>query len=803
MKFTLSWLKDHLDTDADIDAISEKLTAIGLEVEGITDHGAALKGFVVAEIEKCDPHPDADRLKLCTVNTGTEKLQVVCGAPNARAGMKGVFAPVGSYVPGIDVTLKKAKIRGQESNGMMCSKRELCLSDEHEGIIDLPAGAKTGAAAADALGLNDPVIEISLTPNRADCTGVRGIARDLAAAGLGKLKPLNTSPVKGAFKNPVSVTIAPEAKDACPLFLGRLIKGVKNGPSPQWMQNRLKAIGLRPISTLVDITNYLSIDLARPLHVFDADKLKGGIQVRLSRKGEKLEALNDKTYELDAEMTAVCDDSGVLGLGGIVGGVPSSVTENTTNVYLECAYFDPVCTAMTGRKLQINSDARYRFERGIDAAFTIEGAEIATRLITELCGGEASEVIMAGAVPDTKRAIVYPPSFAKKLGGADIDAKKQTAILETLGFAVRPVGNDLEIVPPAWRGDVHGPADIVEEVLRITGYDSIPAVSVTRDDARVKSAVDAPLARAVGLRRMLAGRGLNEAVTWSFMSSGKAELFGANDHQGKAELTLVNPISADLDVMRPSVLANLVDAAGRNAARGFADCALFEIGPAYRTAQYDGQKQVAAGIRSGAGVARHWASGAARPVDAFDAKADALAVLTHCGMSADAAQITRDAPDWFHPGRSGVLRLGTNVLACFGEIHPAVLEALDVSGPVCGFEVFLDHIPQPKKRQGSARKALELSAFQPLRRDFAFLVDADVPADKLVRAAKNAEKQLIVDAQIFDVYAGKGVEPGKKSVALAVTLQPVERTLTDKEIEDIAVKIVEQVKSDTGGVLRG
>lgn len=802
MKFTLSWLKEHLDTNADIDAICEKLTAIGLEVEGVTNHAAALKGFVVAEIEKCDPHPDADRLKLCIVNTGAEKLQVVCGAPNARAGMKGVFAPVGSYVPGIDVTLKKAKIRGQESSGMMCSKKELCLSDEHEGIIDLPASLETGSAAADALGLNDPVIEISLTPNRADCTGVRGIARDLAAAGLGKLKPLDTSPVKGAFKNPVSVTIAPEAKTACPLFLGRLIKNVKNGPSPQWMQDRLKAVGLRPISALVDITNYLSIDLARPLHVFDADKLKGGIQIRFSRKGETLEALNDKTYELDGDMTAICDESGVLGLGGIVGGVPSSVTEATKNVYLECAYFDPVRTAMTGRKLQINSDARYRFERGIDAAFTVEGAEIATRLIIELCGGEASEVAVAGAVPDTKRKIVYAPSFAKKLGGANIDDKRQTAVLETLGFAVKPAGNNLEVIPPSWRGDVHGSADIVEEVLRITGYDAIPAVSVTREDMRVRSALDGQLGRAAGLRRMLAGRGLNEAVTWSFMSSKKSGLFGANDHQAKKDLTLVNPISADLDIMRPSILGNLIDAAGRNAARGFADCALFEIGPVYKTAQYDGQMQVAAGIRSGAGVARHWASGAARPVDAFDAKADALAVLAHCGIAADGAQVARETPDWFHPGRSGALRLGANVLAYFGEIHPAVLEALDVSGPVCGFEAFLDSIPQPKKRQGSALKALTLSAFQPLRRDFAFLVDADVPADKIIRAARGADKSLVADAQIFDVYAGKGVEPGKKSVALAVTLQPLERTLTDREIEDIAAKIIERVGSETGGVLR-
>lgn len=798
MKFTLSWLKEYLDTTASLDEIAQKLTAIGLEVEGIDDPAKTLEGFVVGHVLTAEKHPDADKLQCLVVDTGKEKLKVVCGAPNARAGMKGVFAPAGSYIPGSDITLKKSMIRGQESNGMMCSERELEISDTHAGIIDLPEECKAGSPAAPALGLDDPVIEINLTPNRGDCAGIYGIARDLAAAGIGKLKPLAAAAVKGGFKNPISV----ETKDttACPLFIGRYIRGVKNGPSPVWMQKRLKAIGLRPISALVDITNYMTVALNRPLHVFDADKLKGGISVRLARTGEKLAALNDKAYDLDDQMTVVCDDSGVLGLGGVIGGVPSSVSEKTANVYVEIALFDPLRTARTGQKLQIDSDARYRFERGIDPAFAVAGAEIATQMILDLCGGEASDLAAAGKAPDTERAISYSPERLKLLGGMDLPASRQKEILSALGFAVKDTGKTWGITPPSWRADVDGSADIVEEILRINGYDAIPSVPV-RAPADEKRVGIAPVSRRAALaRRLLASRGLAETITWSFMDEATADLFGVNMAQNKKALTLVNPISVDLAVMRPSVLPNLIAAAGRNTDRGFADGSFFEIGNCYRSTEAEGQVMTATGLRSGNASPRHW-SGPTRGVDAFDAKSDALAVLEGCGVNTASLQITTDAPEWYHPGRSGVLRLGPAVLAYFGEIHPAVLVAMKREEKYAGFEVFLPAIPVPKKK-GTRRELLRPSPFQPLSRDFAFILDEKVEAAKLVRAIKGVDKNLITDVEIFDVYMGKGVEPGKKSVAVCVTIQPVEKTLTDDEINALSKKIVDGVAQQTGGTLR-
>jgi phenylalanyl-tRNA synthetase beta chain len=794
MKFTLSWLKEFLDTAASLEDISAKLTAIGLEVEGIEDPAKVFKGFVVGHVLECEKHPDADKLRCLIVDTGTEKLKVVCGAPNARKGMKGVFAPAGSYIPGSGITLKKTMIRGAESNGMMCSEKELLLSDSHEGIIDLPESAATGSPAADALGLNDPVIEINLTPNRGDCAGILGIARDLAAAGLGKLKPLPSAPAKASFKSPVSVTL--KDTQACPLFIGRYIRGVKNGPSPEKIRKRLEAVGQRPISALVDVTNYLTIALARPLHVFDADKLKGDIHVRLSKKGETLAALNDKTYELGDGMTAVCDDSGVLGLGGIIGGTSSAVDENTKNVYLEVAYFDPARTAKTGQKLQIDSDARYRFERGIDPAFAREGAEIATKMILELCGGEASELFVAGAPPDITKTIAYSPERLKTLGGSDLPEARQKEILAALGFQL----SGWNVKTPSWRHDVEGVADIVEEILRIDGYDNIPAQNVVKPPGEKQATLPPLQKRAATARRLLAARGLNETVTWAFMEEGKADLFGANDTQNKQALTLVNPISVELAVMRPSVLPNLIEAAGRNADRGFPDAALFEIGNIYRSPEASGQLAVAAGLRSGDASPRHW-SQAARKADALDAKADALAVLEACGVNVNGLQITTDAPAWYHPGRSGVLRQGTAVLAQFGEIHPAVALKLKREEALAGFEVFLQNIPLPKKK-GARRELLKPSPFQPLSRDFAFIVDEGVEAEKLARAVKAADKALITAVEIFDVYMGKGVEAGKKSVALAVTIQPVEKTLTDEEITALSRKIIESVAKQTQGVLR-
>jgi phenylalanyl-tRNA synthetase beta chain len=802
MKFTLSWLKDHLETDAGIETIAERLTALGLEVEGIQDRAKALAPFTIARVVSAERHPNADKLQVCRVDTGSETIQVVCGAPNARAGLLGVFARVGTFIPGSDLTLKKGVIRGVESHGMLCSERELGLSDEHNGIIELPETAPVGASFAQWRGLADPVIEIALTPDRADCAGVRGIARDLAAAGLGRLKPLSgghleSAPLHGAFPSPIPVRI--EHTGACPLFIGRHIKGVRNGPSPRWLQDKLTAIGLRPISALVDLTNYLTMDIARPLHVFDADTLAGGIIARLARTGETLKALNGKEYTLDDTMTVIADHDGVLGLAGVVGGEPSGCTEDTVNVFVECALFDPVRTAATGRKLAIDSDARYRFERGVDPAAAYEGMERISRLILEICGGTPSELVVAGKVPDWHRTLTLRSSRVAHLGGVDLPLDRQVAILEALGFGVvsRHDG-EVEVSVPSWRADIGGEADLVEEVLRVQGFDAIPVVPLPRIAAVTHPALDGRQRRNGFVRRTLAARGLMEAVTWSFLASSAAARFGGTD----PDLRLLNPISADLDAMRPSVLPNLIQAAGRNADRGWPDAGLFEIGPAFRNATPGSQDLVAAGVRAGAMVPRHWAV-ATRPVEAFDAKADALAVLEAAGAPAANLQITTDAPDWYHPGRSGVLRLGPAMLGRFGELHPAVLEALGAKGPMVGFEVFLDAVPQPKKKPGTARPLLKLPPFQPIRRDFAFVVDAGVEADRLVRAARGADKALVREVAVFDRYQGPNLGEGRKSLALAVTLQPTERTLTDAEIEAVAARIVAAVTKSTGGVLRG
>lgn len=802
MKFTLSWLKDHLETDASLDQITEKLTALGLEVEGVHDRSKELAPFRVAHVVSAEKHPDADKLRVLMVDTGAGTLQVVCGAPNARAGMKGVFAPEGTYVPGSDITLKKGVIRGVESNGMMCSKRELKLSDEHEGIIELPDDAPVGAGFADYAGLNDPVIDINLTPDRADCAGIRGIARDLAAAGLGTLKPLtegrlNATPVPGSFKSPIGVEI--ESPDACPYYVGRYFRGVKNGPSPKWLQDKLAAIGLRPISILVDITNYITFDVSRPLHAFDADKVKGGIVVRLAREGETLAALNGKEYPLDPAMTVIADHERAEALGGIIGGETSGCTEETTNVFLEAAIFDTVRTAQTGRRLGVESDARYRLERGVDPAAVVEGIERATRLILDLCGGEVSEIVTAGAEPNWKRSLTLRPGRVAALGGVELSRDRQVQILMDLGFDIQGEDEEGRLVVgvPSWRADVHGEADLVEEVLRVHGFDAIPATPLPRETVLTRPALTLKQRRVALAKRTLAARGLSEAVTWSFLSGPVAELFGG----GQPGLRLVNPISSDLDVMRPSVLPNLIQAAGRNADRGFADVRLFEVGAAFRTPAPDGQDTVAAGIRAGAAVPRHWAE-KARAVDVFDAKADALAVLEAVGAPAANLQVTTDAPGWYHPGRSGVLRLGPTVMARFGEIHPSVLETLGVKGPVVGFEVMLDAVPLPKKKGGTAKPMVQLSAFQPVERDFAFVVDRKVEADKILRAVKGADKALVKDVAVFDVYEGPGVGEGRKSVAVSVTYQPTTATLTDEAIEAVGQKIVAAVVKATGGSLR-
>jgi phenylalanyl-tRNA synthetase beta chain len=793
MKFTLSWLKEHLETDAPLNIITDKLTALGLELESVEDRAKLFAPFFAAKVITAEKHPDADRLKVLTVDTGSEKLQVVCGAPNARAGMMGVFAPDGSFIPGTGATLKKGVIRGQESNGMMVSEREMGLSDDHEGIIDLPADTPIGTPFAALYNLDDPVIDIAVTPNRADCAGIHGIARDLAAAGLGTLIKPDASPAKGAFKNPIGVSI--EDHEGCPLFLGRYVRGVKNGPSPDVLQAKLKAVGLRPISALVDVTNYFSLAYGRPLHVFDADKLKGGINVRSARRGESLAALNDKTYTLDDGMVAVCDGNGVAGIGGIMGGAATGVSDDTVNVYIECAYFDPYRTAKTGRALGILSDARYRFERGVDPSFLFDSMELATKMILDLCGGEASDIAAAGSEPSWQRSYDFDPAYTEKLSGVSIDENRQKEILESLGFKIE--GG--KAFPPGWRGDIQGRADLVEEIVRIHGFENIPALPVRSDGAVSGGAETVNAARSRKSRSALAARGLYECVTWSFMDEDKARLFGSNDNPA---LKLTNPISSDLVQMRPSVLPNLIEAAQKNADRGCANAALFEVGPAFTSAAPDGQKLVAAGVRHGAVGARHWAGADfARAVDAMDSKADAMAALAASGAPVSNLQVSRDAPDYYHPGRSGSLRLGNAVLAHFGEIHPAVLEAMDVKGPVAAFEAYLEAVPHLKKK-GSAKPLLTLSAFQPVSRDFAFLVDEAVEAEAILRAARQPDK-MITSVDIFDVYQGKGVEPGKKSIALSVTIQPKDKTLTDADIESIAKKIVENVTAKCGAALRG
>jgi phenylalanyl-tRNA synthetase beta chain len=799
VKFSLSWLKDHLETDASAVEIADKLTMIGLEVEAVIDRGAALRDFVVAEVIETRPHPNADKLRVCVVETGADRLQVVCGAPNARAGLKGVFAAVGTFIPGTGSTLKPATIRGVESAGMLLSEQEMRLSEDQSGIVELPADAPVGAAVAEVMGLADPIIDLAVTPNRGDCLGVRGIARDLAAAGLGALRPLDTAPVQGRFESPIGVRLAfaPEAASACPYFAGRLIRGVRNAESPRWLQDRLLAAGLRPISALVDITNYLTLDLSRPLHVFDADKLAGGIQVRLAHSGERLLALNGKEYDLGPEMTVVADSAGAQALGGVIGGEPTACTVTTTGVFVESALFDPVRTAMTGRTLNVQSDARYRFERGVDPTSVSWGLEVATRLILDICGGEPSTVVVAGNPPPARSPIAFRPNRVRTLAGVATDADECTRVLAALGFAGEFTGETWAVEPPPWRNDIDEEACLVEEVVRLLGYDRIPAVPLPPRSSLPKPALSPLQRRRARVRGALASRGLIEAVTYSFISAEAAEPFGGAPER----LRLVNPISAELDVMRSSLLPNLVLAAQRNADRGQRDAALFEVGPQYTGNRPEEQTMVAAAVRAGRSGHRHWAE-AARCVDAFDAKADALAVLEAAGTRIEKLTVAAEAPGWYHPGRSGVLKLGPEpALARFGEIHPRVLKQLGASGPIVGCEVFVDAVP-PKAEAGAGRPPLALSTLQPVERDFAFVVDAAVPAEALVRAARAADRALIGDVRVFDVFEGGALGSGKKSIAITVVLQPSERTLTDAEIEELAGRVVEQVERATGGVLR-
>jgi phenylalanyl-tRNA synthetase beta chain len=797
MKFTLSWLKDHLDTTASLDEICEGLIGVGLEVEEVTDKTKLLGDFTVAHVTLAEKHPNADKLRQCVVETKDGTRQVVCGAPNARTGIKAIIALPGVTIPATGAVFAPATIRGVESQAMLCSERELLISDEHNGIIEVEGDWPVGTPAAQALGLDDPMIYVKVTPNRPDALGLHGIARDLAAKGLGTLKPLNAGKVAGTFDSPITVSLDFPDGDSkpCPLFVGRYIKGVTNGPSPEWLQRRLKAIGLRPISALVDITNYITFAYGRPLHVFDADKVKGNIRARLAKDGETLAALDNKTYTLTPAMTAIADDAGPEAIAGIIGGIPSSCTDQTVNVFLEAAYFDPLRTAATGRKLGVTSDARYRFERGVDPAFTPVGAEIATRMILELCGGEASHVVSAGAVPDTSRSFALRKTRVKTLAGADVTVERQRAILTALGFGVTESADALSCAVPSWRPDVHGEADLVEEVCRIHGLDNIPAQPMERVSAIARPVLNPLQKKMLAARRMLAARGFNEAITWAFLPEDQAKLFGG----GQAELKLANPISSELSDMRPSLLPNLIAAAGRNMDRGFADLMLSEVGHAYAGDRPQDETLRAAGIRRGAMTGRN-VHGGARAADAYDAKADALAVLEAAGAPVATVQVVAGAPSWYHPGRSGTIQMGPqNKIAYFGEIHPRVLAAMDVKGPLVAFEVILNAVPGSKSK-GATRAALNASDLMPVSRDFAFVVDQNVEAEKLVKAAKGVDKALISDVTVFDLYK---LEGGKTSLAIEVTLQPREKTLTEAEIEAVSAKVVAAVSKATGGTLRG
>ena len=775
MKFTLSWLKNHLDTAASVDEIAAALTNCGLEVEGIENPAEALGAFTIAHVLTAERHPQADKLQVLSVDTGAgAPVQVVCGAPNARAGMKGVFGSPGTYVPGSGITLKVAAIRGVESQGMMCSMRELELSDEHDGIIGLPDDAPVGARYVDWAGMNDPVFDIAITPNRQECLGVIGIARDLAAAGIGTFKQRDIAAVAGTFPMPRPITI--EDAGGCPAFAGRIVRGVTNGPSPDWLQRQLRAVGLRPISALVDMTNFLSIDSGRPLHVYDVAKLQGGLTARRARAGESVLALNGKTYVLDETMTVIADETQVHDIGGIMGGEHSGCSETTTEVLIEAAYFTPERIGTTGRALGINSDARARFERGVDPLFVVPGLELATHMVLDLCGGEASEMVVAGKIPDTARSIAYRPSRVLGLAGLDVAEDEQAAILTRLGFSVTR-GDVWQVSVPSWRRDVDGEADLVEDVVRIHGLDNVPATPLPRNNG-VAAPTATPLQRTQRrLRRALAARGHDEAITWSFLPPAHADAFGG------ATFSLANPISAEMAAMRPSLLPGLLSAAARTMARATPSVRLFELGQRYLA---DGERPTAAILMAGELRGRDWRSGAATKPDAYDAKAEALAALAALGAPVQRLQVVAPADGWWHPGRAGRLVLGKNVLADFGIVHPRVSAQFDVKGPVAAVELYLDALP-PRSRK---REAWAPSPLLALTRDFAFVVDEGLPADSLLRAVAGADKALIAGVSLFDRYAGPGVEAGKLSLAVEVTLQPSAATLTDADIEAVSAKVV-------------
>lgn len=789
MKFTLTWLKDHLETQASVEEICTRLVELGLEVESIDNPAESLKGFVVGEIAVHDKHPNADRLSLCQVDIGNNALiQVVCGAPNVRQGMKVAFANVGIVIPATGQTLKKGKIRDVESFGMLCSASELKLGGDSDGIMDLTTDAPLGSPITDALGLNDPVIEVAITPNRADCFGVRGIARDLAASGLGTLRPLPYKPIIGTFDSPIQVTI--ESSEICPDFRGVYVKGVKNGPSPIWARQRLEAIGLRPINAIVDATNYLCYDLGRPLHVFDAAKINGPITVRLSKSCETLKALTGKPYQLNDEMTVIASDDQILALGGIMGGEESSCTDATTDVFLECALFDPIRTANTGRYLNLLSDARTRFERGIDPESQAYGLAAALNLIVEWCGGSASHIVNVSTslpvgMPHSLPVIRLTHEKLLRLGGYDIPMDQAAKTLQKLGFKVTHTLAQLEAEVPSHRLNIESPIDLITEILRLRGYDQIPEVALPPVAAILPIKTKADTAR-----HILASRGFNETVSWSFLSKEKAILFG----DVEPGLVLLNPLNQELAVMRRTALPNHIDAVIRNANRGLENMQLFEVGPHFSGHQ---QHSVASGIRSAFTHSRHWLQ-PPRQVDVFDVKADVVALLSALGVGESAYQLEAKAPKYYHPGRCATVKQGNKVLAYYGELHPETAAAFATQIPLMAFEVFLDNFHPHKLK----KTPLSLSAYQTVTRDFAFVVKKDIKTDIIVRTIQKVDKDLITDIQIFDVYIDDKLGEDKKSIAVEVKLEPTKATLTDAEITQLSDRIINAVAKATEASLR-
>ncbi|MHA1539288.1 MAG: phenylalanine--tRNA ligase subunit beta [Alphaproteobacteria bacterium] len=788
MRFSLSWLKEHLETDASLEEITDRLTALGLEVEEVIDPSAALKDFVVAEVASAEQHPNADKLKLCQVNTGTETLQVVCGAPNARTGIKVAFAPIGSTIPSNGMVLKKTKIRDVESNGMMCSSTELCLGDDAEGIIELPADAVVGTDIVETLELNDPVIDIAITPNRADCLAVQGIARDLAASGFGGLKAVSKRVVRESFSPSVKLSFdfKDDEHDACPLFTGRMIKGIKNVESPDWLKRKLEAAGIKSHNALVDITNYIVVDRARPLHAFDATKIKGNLVVRLAQKGETFIDLKENEQTLEDGMIVIADDSGVLSLAGIMGGFSTGCTLDTTEIFLESALFDPIRIAKAGRALGLVSDARYRFERGVDSGAVTEGLDLATSLIMEICGGEASEKISLGSAPKVIQKITFNPASVEALTGVSVPEEQMKYYLGDLGCKIS-VKSEMswEVTAPSWRHDLERSADLVEEVLRLRGYDKIPEMPLVRETDVPRPVLTKELENSFGLRRVLAGRGLVEAVTFSFTSEKMAKAFGA-----ETMLKVANPISQDLAVMRPSLLSNLIEAFGRNEKKvGAVQAGLFEIGVDFAEERDGFQRLVAAGVRNATTV-RHW-SGKQQAVDLFSVKADAFSALEYLGIQSSSVQVSADSvPAWYHPGQAGILRRGKDVLGVFGAIHPQILADLKIKTPLFAFEIFFGDIQQKAKKK-TAKPFLKINPFQSISRDFAFVLDEGIDAAQLVKALKSADRKSIDSVSVFDVFAGDGIPAGKKSVAVEVVLTPQNASFTEQEIQGFSNKIIE------------